>query len=254
MKRRYFVKKLAAFMTMLLILCGGSPAFALVDIEGRYWFSDIDGKISVANGGTAGTELDLVRDLGMDDENFIDARITLELGSHRLRYGFTPLKWEGRNTFTAPVDFGDVTFPATVVDSEIRMDYHRLGYQYNIIDTLDNHLGVIFEIKYFDGKASLKAPTVPLDETETFTAPIPTIGISAQAALPFLLSVGGEVTGISFGSKAYLVDGEASINIKPAPFVVISGGYRIFKLHAEHDSDLADLTVKGPFVMLRADF
>ena len=59
---------------------------------------------------------------------------------------------------------------------------------------------------------------------------------------------------MGIGSEAYIIDGEAMVNLKPAPFVVISGGYRIFKLHLESDDDLADLTVKGPFVMLRADF
>lgn len=246
------MKKLAAFFTMLVMLLAVPPAFALVDIEGRYWFSDIDGNIRFADGG-AGTEIDLVNDLGVDDEDFFDARITLELGSHRLRYGFMPLKWEGRNTITRQIEFGDSTFSVSdVVDSELRVDYHRLGYQYNIIDTLDNHLGVIFELKYFDGKASLK--TTGVDETEDFKAPLPTIGLAAQVSLPFLLSIGGEVTGITLGSEAYLVDAEASVNLKPVPFVVISGGYRYFRLHAEHDSDLADLTLKGPFVMLRADF
>ena len=79
-------------------------------------------------------------------------------------------------------------------------------------------------------------------------------GIAAQVGLPFLFSVGGEITGISLGSDAYLVDGEAMVNLKPAPFVIISGGYRVFKLHLENDDDLADITVKGPFVMLKADF
>ncbi len=248
------MKKVVAFVAMLFMFLAAPPAFALVDIEGRYWFSDIDGNIRLSDGGV-GTNIDLVRDLGVDDDDFFDARITLELGSHRLRYGFMPLKWEGRNTITTDIEFGDETFSEDAdVASELRIDYHRLGYQYNIIDTLGNHLGVIFEIKYFDGKASLKAPSVPLEETETFQAPLPTIGLSAQAALPFLLSVGGEVTGITLGSKAYLVDAEASVNFEPLPFVVISGGYRYFRLHAEHDSDLADLTLKGPFVMLRADF
>ncbi|MBE7415284.1 MAG: hypothetical protein HS130_08660 [Deltaproteobacteria bacterium] len=151
------MKKLAAFFTMLVMLLAVPPAFALVDIEGRYWFSDIDGNIRFADGGT-GTEIDLVNDLGVGDEDFFDARITLELGSHRLRYGFMPLKWEGRNTITRNITFGDQTYSAsTDVESELRIDYHRLGYQYNIIDTLDNHLGVIFELKYFDTEAQLKA-------------------------------------------------------------------------------------------------
>ncbi len=69
-----------------------------------------------------------------------------------------------------------------------------------------------------------------------------------------IFSVGGEITGITLGSSAYLVDAEAAVNIKPAPFVIISGGYRIFKMHAENDDDLAEVSLSGPFLSLRADF
>ncbi|HBG45567.1 MAG TPA: hypothetical protein DDW94_01095 [Deltaproteobacteria bacterium] len=249
------MKKLSFLFAFMLVLFTGSMAFAVVDIEGRYWFTDLDGTVKVTEGGTSGTEIDLTDDLGVEDDDFLDARITLELGSHKIRYGYMPLKWNGSKTTTQNIVFNGETYSAsTDVQSELKMGYHRLGYEYDFIDTLNNRLGVIFEIKYFDGEASLTAPSAGLDETESFKAPIPTVGIAAQVGLPFLLSVGGEVTGMGIGSEAYIIDGEAMVNLKPAPFVVISGGYRIFKLHLESDDDLADLTVKGPFVMLRADF
>lgn len=251
------MKRLAvAALVVLALLFTGSNASAVVDVEGRYWFSNLDDKIQVTGAGVTGTEIDLVNDLGVDDKkNFFDARITLELGSHKLRYGYMPLKWDGNNTLSQSIVFNGQTYSATTnVDSELKMDYHRLGYEYDIIDTLNNKLGIIFEVKYFDGNASLKAPGAGLDESESFKAPIPTVGIAAQVGLPLLISVGGEVTGISLGSKAYMVDGEVGVNIKPFPFVIISGGYRVFMLHLENNDDLADLTVKGPFVMLRADF
>ena len=67
-----------------------------------------------------------------------------------------------------------------------------------------------------------------------------------------IFSVGGEITGISPGPSR-TVDAEAAVNLKPAPFVIISGGYRIFKMHAESDNDLAEV-LSGPFLSLRADF
>ena len=229
----------------------GTNAFAIVDLEGRYWLTTMDDEIK---SGTTGDTINLVDDLGVDDkENFFDVRATLELGSHRLRYGYMPLNWKGTKTISQDIVFNGQTYSALdTVNTELDIAYHRLGYEYDIIDTLDNRLGVIFEVKYFDIDASLTS--TGLNETASVKAPIPTIGIAAQVGLPFLLTVGGEVTGITLGSAAWLVDAEAGVNFKPAPFVVVSGGYRLLKLHLDYDDDLADISVQGPFVMLRADF
>lgn len=249
------MRKFVLLLAVMFVLGFSAKASAVVDVEARYWFTDFDDTIKVTEGSVAGTDINLADDLGIENEDFIEGRITLELGSHKIRYGYMPLKWDGSSTLSRDINFNGTTYSAsTNVESELKMDYHRLGYEYDIIDSLDNKLGIILEVKYFDGEASLKAPSGGLDERKSFQAPVPTIGIAAQAGLPFLFSIGGEITGISLGSDAYLVDGEAMLNLKPAPFVVISGGYRIFKLHLENDDDLADMTVKGPFVMLKADF
>ncbi len=232
-------------------LFAASNASAVVDVEGRYWLTSMDDEVQ---SGVAGTKLNLVDDLGVgDNENFFDVRATLELGSHKLRYGYMPMSWDGTKTVSSPVTFGGSSFSGAV-NTKVDIAYHRLGYEYDIIDTLNNRLGVIFEIKYFDIDASLTSPPPGPNETASIKAPVPTVGLAAQVGLPFLLSVGGEVTGVSLGSAAWLVDAEAGVNFKPAPFVVVSGGYRFLNLHLDYDDNLADLSVSGPFVMVRADF
>lgn len=250
---RRFVAALTVFAVMLLAAPG---AQAIVNVEGRYWFSNFDDKVKISKGSVIGTDINLVDDLGVDDSrNFWEGRITLELGSHKLRYGFMPLEWKGSKSLNRSITFNGQTYSAsTNVNTELKADYHRLGYEYDIIDSLNNKLGVIFEVKYFDAKASLDAPSAGIHESADGKAPIPTIGVAAQVGLPFLFSVGGEVTGITVGSKGYMYDAEAAVNFKPAPFVIVSGGYRILKLHAENSDDLADLEVKGPFLTLVADF
>lgn len=253
--RRYIVKKiLLAAIAFLAAASMSTDASALVNVDARYWFTDLDSNIMVSSGATAGTDINLVNDLGVEDKKgFVEGRITLELGGHSLRYGYMPLKWDGSKTVSTTITFGADTFTAsTLVNTNLDVDYHRLGYQYNIIDTLDNHLGVIFELKYLDGTATLRSAADV--ETESISLPLPTVGVSAQVGLPFLFSVGGEVTGVTLGSYAYLVDAEAMVNLKPAPFVVISGGYRVLKIHAEKDLDRGDITVQGPFLNVRADF
>lgn len=251
--RRIF---LAVFVIFAAVLCVNSEANALLKLDGRYWFTTFSDSIKLSSGSVTGTDINLVNDLGVDDKkNFWDGRITLELGSHKLRYGFMPVSWDGSRTLSQSIVFNGRTYSAsTTVDTKLKADYHRLGYEYDIIDLLDNRLGVIFEVKYFDGDAKLSAPAAGISETGKLRAPIPTVGVTGQVGLPFLVSVGGELTGIAIGSKLYLIDGEAGINIKPAPFVVISGGYRILKFHVEKSNDKIDLTLKGPFVMLRANF
>lgn len=245
------MKKIVALIFFMATILAGTNAFALVDVEGRYWLTTMDDEVK---SGATGTTLNMVDDLGVDDkENFFDVRATVELGSHKLRYGFMPMSWEGTRTTGSAIVFNGVTYPAATVNSKLDIAYHRLGYEYDIIDLLNNRLGVIFEVKYFDIDARLTS-SLGQNETASVKAPIPTIGVAAQAGLPFLLSVGGEITGMSFGSAAWLVDAEAGVNFKPAPFVVVSGGYRILKVHVDYDDDLVDLSVSGPFVMLRADF
>lgn len=244
-------KILIAFFVVAFAALLSTPAHAVVDVEGRYWLSTLDSNVKA---GSVGTDIDLVNTLGMDEKkNFFDGRIVLELGGHSLRYGYVPLEWKGSGSSTVVISYNGQDYAANVaIDSELNIDYHRLAYQYNFIDTLDNHLGVIVELKYFDIDAKLESAV--RNESISIGAPVPTVGLSAQVAIPFLVKLSGEATGISLGDKAYMYDAEVSLSYKPLPFFDIAGGYRAFKLHAEDGGDELDIEITGPFIMLRADF
>ncbi len=244
-------KFLAALAVFILAVFTVDTAHAIVEVDGRYWFTNLSSEIQ---SGTTGTNVNFTDDLGLDDsKGFFEGRISLGVLGHRVRYGFMPMKWDGSGTTTQSVTFGGQTYSAsTAVDSEINVKYHRLGYIYNFIDVLNNRLGIIVEAKYLDIDAKIKSSTV--EATESIGIPIPTVGVTGQVGLPFLFSVGGEVTGIALGKDAYLYDAEAGVNIKPAPFVLITGGYRVFRVHYEGSNDKADIRLNGPFLNVRADF
>ncbi len=248
--RKLFLGLAVLFLTVLL----STDASAWVEAEGRYWFSTLDANFKSSTTAVIGTNIDLVDDLGLDDDkSFPEGRITLNFGKHRLRYGFMPLEWDATKSIGIPVDFGGESYVVnTSVTTNLKADYHRLGYEYDFIDVLNNKLGIIFEVKYFDLEASLSA--VGQTAAESLKAPVPTIGLAAQFGLPGIFSIAGEVTGIGTGSDLYLYDAEVGVILTPAPFVRISGGYRIFELHIEDGDDEATLTLSGPYVMLRADF
>lgn len=244
---------LTALFTLVFVFAH-SHSFALLSIEGRYWFTELDGDVKVTEAGVVGTDIDFSDDLGVDDEDFWEVRITLEFGKHKLRYGFIKLEWDGEKTITEEINFGGETFTvSTFVDSELNVDYHRLGYQYDFIDTLENRLGLILELKYFDIDARLKAP--PIDESESLQVPVPTVGVAFQLSLPLLVTFGGEVTGVTLGGYGHLIDGEAALRFNPIPFLRLSGGYRYLKVKVEDGDDSeVDFDLHGPFLTLGASF
>lgn len=226
-----------------------SNAEAVLHVEGRYWFTSLDAKVKSTETNLIGTEIDVVNTLGMEkSKNFLEGRVDFNLGDHHLRYAYIPLSWKGDKTITQSVNFAGTTYSANAkVESKLDIIYQRVGYRYNIIDTLGNQLGIIFDVKLLDVKANLK--TTGIDKSYSVSAPIPTIGVGAQIGLPYLFSIGGEITGIVYGDNQ-LVDWEAAVNFNPIPFTTISGGYRTFTVNVKDKDNKVDFSLAGPYLMV----
>lgn len=248
--------KLFSVAALLVVLFGFSTAHAVVEVEGRYWFTNLDSSFKSSSTSIVGTEVDLVDDLGIDDKrNFWEGRISLNLGGSKLRYAYMPMSWSGSKHITKSVVFAGKTYSAsTKVDTELDVKYHRLGYEYDLVNTHDNKLGVIFDVKYFVIDANVKADALGFNESESVKAPVPTIGLAMQAALPLTLNVGAEATGIKLGKGKYLFDGEARFSVHPVSFVTATLAYRVLKIHLEEGDDMGEIKLKGPYVMLVAGF
>ncbi len=240
--------------TIASVIIFQSDAMALIKAEARYWVSELDAEVKVTESGLTGTTMDFEKDLGVDtEENFLEARITLQMGKHSIRYAFVPMSWDGAKTITRSINFAGRTYSVnTAVTSSLDVDYHRLGYQYDFISVAGNRLGVIAELKYMDIDASLKSATI--DEAESLAMGFPAIGVAFRLGLPALFSIEGELTGMTYGGDAHFVDGEVGVNIRPMPLMTISGGYRYLQLYAENDDDKVDLELTGPFIMFRVGF
>ena len=238
----------------LFLIFTSTAAQAVVKVEGRYWFPTLSAEIQSTEAALIGDRISLVDDVGLSDsENFPGGRISLELGNHKVRYAYTPLSWDGQKNITRDIDFGGTTYTvSTPVTSSLETDYHRLGYEYDFIDFLGNRLGVIFEIKYFDTKASLTSAGMSAQESLKF--PLPAVGVTGQVGLPFLASVGGELTAFTLGSSGYIVDGEVGVNYNPLPLVTLSGGYRFLKIRIEDGDDFGEFELSGPFILVRGGF
>src|SRR3989304_2917376 len=124
--------KRPAFMIIFAVVAAffAAEAQAGVEIDARYWFTNLSADVKVTESGLAGTKIDLADDLGVDDsKGFPEGRVTLGFGDHHIRYSYMPMSWDGDETVTQSVNFEGKTYSAgTRVKSNFDIAYHRLGY------------------------------------------------------------------------------------------------------------------------------
>lgn len=255
------MKKLIIFLSVMSVFLFVNANLAeakMVRAEVRYWQGNLDSEIQTSEDNIIGDKIDFVDTLGFDDEeNFVEARLEVGLAMYNLRYGFVSMGWEGTEDITATLTFAGQTFAAGRLDSTLDVDYHRLGLNLDLLDSLDNRVAAIIEIKYFDVDATLDATAYGSSKKETKDGGlvIPAVGALVQIDLPFVMNFGGEVTGMVMGDYGHIIDAEAMINFEPAPFFKISAGYRFLQLKLDdRDDNTLDFTVDGPFAGLKFNF
>ncbi len=246
-------RKLLAVSLFIFLILQCSNAMAFLHVEGRYWFTNLSGVTNVSNGAAAGTGLSLVNGLGLPEQkDFWEARISLELGNHQIRYGYLPMQWSGSRSIAGTINFNGQAFTGKI-DSTLNANYHRLGYKYDFINILGSDAGVIAEIKYFDSTIGLSGPGIPESRRE-ISGFFPTVGASGHLGLPYGMNFGGELTAGGLSYDKYTADGELALNFNAIPNVTMSGGYRALIVYMGRPNVKEHLNLTGPFVLMRAGF
>lgn len=258
---------------LFLILFYYFPAFAeegeekgvgdnfIVELEGRYWMPKLNANIKLSDYGLVteviGTDIDVVKDLGIKNKGFFSGRIILKLSErNKIRFSYLPLYYSAENAISRSISFGGTTFTAgTVVKTELRADVYDITYEFDAIKGDIGFLGIVVGVKYFDLYGKLESTFPPYMEDGGGQAPIPVIGLAGRIYPIKYFNISGEITGLSVG-QASIYDAELAINVNPIKYVGLSGGYRVINISAEgdNDKDKATLRLHGPFVALMARF
>jgi hypothetical protein len=219
------------------------------------WFPNVSAIVSSESLGIIGTQVDLVNDLGVADEKFVDFRLVVRPGrKHKLRFQFTPIKYETESTLSRDIIFNGIVFPVRLpVNSLIDWKAWRFGYEYDFLYRDRGFLGLIVEAKYTDVEVSLENPL-----SREFTqakAPIPALGIIGRGYLAANIAITGEFTGFklpgdfSEGQDAgqyFELDVYGTVNFTNN--VGVSGGYRSLAVKYQIDEDFGDLKLDGFYV------
>lgn len=215
------------------------------------WWPDREMTVASESLGIAGTVIDVVDDLGFENQTFSDFRLVLRPArKFKLRLGYTPIKYEAATTLTRTIVFNgqryDLGLPIT---SRLEWKDWRFGMEWDFIYRDRGYLGFITEVKYTDVEVDITSPFT--SEFTSVNVPIPTIGLCGRGYLLKNLAVTGEFTGLKLTiddkeGTYYNFDLYATFNFTNN--IGVQGGYRTLRAEYLIDLDQGDLRLKGLYL------
>lgn len=247
-----------------LLLGGGLAAGAQqqqsnVELEARLWSAALTGTVEVREGGL-GTTIDLEDDLGIEDDEPVELRLTLRPSRRtQVRLAWTNLSFDGDEVLSRTIEFGGQTFTfSSRVVSQLDVDYARAGFAWQFLSNRDGtfRLGPLVEVKGFRGEASIAAPELPFPaaESEELEGAFGAVGAVLDIEAGRWVQVFAEGSYVVEADDAEGTDLEAGIRVLFAERLAAVVGYRSFSVEAAEDDDEFDLDIEGPYVGLTLRF
>ncbi len=241
-----------------LVMAGGVASSQVLELEGRYWRPTLTSTIRIlGDHGEVPPDLatiDLKTDLGVQDKNLTDWRLTLFTGPRsRLRADYVKIDYAADHEMRRTVVFNGETYTVgTRVVSSLRLDYWRFGWTWQFLGGPYSKVkfGTLLEAKYAAVDTSLEAPnlTPPVLEKKKLSGALPTVGLVLDLNPAQSVNFSAEASGASLGDRGHVIDGEATLKLILPSGIILDAGYRYFDLDVRDDPDFAKLKLSGPFL------
>jgi hypothetical protein len=173
----------------------GSPAVGEdyhVEASISWWDPEPDLVINSESLGIAGTDVDLVNDLGIEQKRIPEFRIVLRPArKHKFRIHYLPVKYEADATVRREFVFNGQRYQVGLpVQTEADLTTWRIGYEYDFVSRSRGFVGFLLDLKYTDVRVDLRSPIG--EEFTSQPAPIPTLGLIGRGYVAPNFSITGE--------------------------------------------------------------
>jgi hypothetical protein len=246
----FFIRRIATITALFSLLA--SPAFAdeMFSFKAGYLSLNPSGDVAVSADGITGTTLDVEDDLSLDDSEDYFLEAALQLGSFRLFAAYLPISFSGNSVLDRDIDFNGETFvQGSRVETDVDIDIYEAGLAWYLLNIDDMPVRVQFgpeaTVKYVDAQARMQDGTSGINESDSFGAPVPTIGARARVAIGDSLGAVGRVGYMEYGSNSFL-DVDAQVEFSPLPMVGLFAGYRYLDVDLDENDVMIDATFSGP--------
>jgi hypothetical protein len=225
-------------------------------IEGAagFWFPGAAMSISSESLGIAGTTIDFMTDLGLQDDHFPEVHLELRPATrHKFRFQYIPISYDQTATLPRNIIFNGQRFAVgSLVHSTLEWKAYRAGYEYDYLRTNRWFAGFIFDLKYTDVTATLATSTTA-PEFAHAQAPIPALGGNFRYYVVPNISVTAEITGFNLpehlikNSTGHYLDVNVYGTLNFTDNVGVQLGFRSFDVGYVVNTDSGSFTLTGLF-------
>jgi hypothetical protein len=226
---------------ILIALIAGNSLFAedIFKVKVKYWNSGLGGKVQSDAAILAGTDLDLTKDLNLEDSVYVPSlEFKIKLGSNKIIASYWASSYEGRQTLSSAINYGGATYNINdTIESELNLQSFSVIYERVLVPEFitkafpslgELELGLLVGIENLTFDSSVTSALA--SEKQDGSAPIPVIGALFQVGI--LNKVKVEVGALGFsatvaGIKAQYSDIYAEVDTKLIPYVPLGVGYKM---------------------------
>ena len=165
----------------------------------------------------------------------------------------TRMSFDGIGRKSADFKFGDINFNRnTDFYSEVTLDHYDVALYYGIPFVSTASAGLLnidvgLNLRVIDFSTKIRQDAFSLEESESFTLPVPMVFVGAQVTPIDRLSIEGEARILSYGGNSlYSLIGRVKFKVFAGLFA--AGGYRYDGIVIDEESVDVDISFSGPFL------
>ncbi|HAK55535.1 MAG: hypothetical protein QF463_14935 [Vicinamibacterales bacterium] len=258
--RTWFVRCLVIAVSLLSAASAqaqfGAPQPAVgevyrVELYGGLWNPTPEITISSAQLGIAGSDIDVVADLGILQKRFPEFRAVLRPArKHKFRIQYVPIGYDSDALLDRSIVFNGIRYDIGIpVTTTARWDTWRFGYEYDFVYRERWFAGLILEAKYTNVEVTLDSPFA--SEFIRARAPVPAVGGIVRAypaenwGLTFELTGFKLPEGIDENHRGEYIDIDIYTTLNFTDNVGFQFGYRSVNLIYQVSQDAGDVKLRG---------
>jgi hypothetical protein len=227
------------------------PSSEQYHLRGEYarWRPGLGGTLQKGFGAEAGTLLDVSQDLGIGDQQTWQVRGTVRFSpSIKLRGGYTPLEYQGDTSAPTNFTYGDQSFfLGERVVSNISGKYYNGEIEWDLRKGQAGFFGLFLGAKVFDLASVVVAPGSGKRVTQENVVPIPVLGVAGRTFYGKRVSVEGEFSGMTLGSRGHVWETNLVLRFHLSDRLAVGAGYHRLSLTGQDKNgrDTVDIKLGG---------
>jgi hypothetical protein len=221
------------------------------EVAGHLWNPPPQLTVASESLGIVGTEIDAVKDLGIQQKRHTELRMVLRPArKHKFRVNYLPMAYTAQSTVHRDFTFNGIRYGVNLpISTDLSWKTWMIGYEYDFLYRDRWFVGLVLQSKFTDVQVNLTAP-IGADFVRA-QAPIPTIGGIARVYVVPNISITGELVtfkipntvNTDFSAHYFDFDLYGTVNFND--YVGAQVGYRSLDVGYVIDKDQGTFKMRG---------